>query len=273
MPGPLVSIVIPTRDRPALLRRAISSVLCQSYNNIELIVIDDGQSGDALKVYEETCDDRVRVYRNQHEKGACGSRNTGIEVARGAYYTGLDDDDYFHEHRIRVLLSAYRKEHSFVSSNSVHQWDGGERVEFRGGCVIRLSDLLWGRNCVGNQILTETTKMRAVGGFDESLVAGQDIDLWVRMIDRWGAALRIAACLYTADFDHGGPRISTTVKVARRTQDFLDRHGDRMSQAQTLVNLTRLRRHTGKQYAWALARSLCFPTSWNFYFRRMTREW
>ena len=269
----LVSIVIPTCNRPALLRRAVRSALRQSYRDIEVLVIDDCPHGTGAEVCDEFRDGRLRSYHNRSAKGACGSRNTGIDLARGEFYTGLDDDDYFHPDRINSLLSAYRSEYSFVASNALMLRNGGSEVRFRGGIVIRLPDLLWGRNCVGTQAFTETYRVRAVGGFDESLAAGQDTDLWIRMIERWGPALRIAQCLYTIDWDHDGPRITTTVGISRNMNDYIDRHGSKMGRAQRLVNLARISKYDNRPYHLLSAASLCFPASWNYYFRRMIRIW
>ena len=272
MPERLVSIVIATHRRPTLLRRALSSVLRQSYANIEAIVIDDSEGGEGIKVCEAIDDDRVRAYRNRRSKGACGSRNTGIELARGVYYTGLDDDDYFHEDRIGVLLNTYREEYSFVTSNVLQLRPNGASRRFRGGRLMRLTDILWG-NCVGNQIFTEMDRVRAVGGFDEKLQAGQDVDLWIRMVERWGNALRIEPCLYTMDLGHGGYRIGTTVDISTRVRDFLARHGPKLSVAQRLLCTMRMRKDTNMSYLRFAAASLCFPGSWNYWIKRTTRIW
>ena len=273
MSGALVSIVIPTYDRPVLLRRAIRSALRQTYSRVEVLVIDDGPNESGLEVCQEFRDPRLTWSRNRSAKGACGSRNTGIGLARGEYYTGLDDDDYFHPERITVLLDAYRPEFSFVTSNSIMLRNGDSEVRFRGGRVIRLPDLLWGRNCVGTQAFAETSRIRAVGGFDESLAAGQDTDLWIRMVERWGPALRIARCLYTIDWDHDGPRITTTVGASRNMKDYIDRHGSKMSRAQRLVNLGRVSKYENRPYRLFSAVSLCFPASWDYYFKRLVRIW
>ena len=272
MSDALVSIVIATYGRPALLRRAITSVLCQSYDNIEVLVIDDSHRGEGIEVCETFHDSRVRAYRNRRGKGACGSRNTGIELARGVFYTGLDDDDYFHEDRIRVLLNAYRKDYSFVASNILQVRKEGAALRFRDERMIRLRDILWG-NCAGNQIFSEIYKVRAVGGFDEELAAGQDVDLWIRMIERWGAALRIARCLYTMDLGHGGARIGTTVELSRRVNDFLDRHGAKLSAAQRLLCGMRMRKDSKMPYRVLAVTSLCFPGSWNYWIKRATKIW
>ena len=256
-----------------LLGRAIRSALGQTYSEIEVLVVDDCAKESGLEVCQGFRDPRLRWSRNTSGTGACGSRNTGIGLARGEYYAGLDDDDYFHPERINALLAAYRPEFAFVASNSMMLREGGREVRFRGGQVIRLQDLLWGRNCVGTQILTETSRIREVGGFDETLAAGQDTDMWIRMVERWGPALRIAQCLYTVDWAHAGPRITTSVGVARNMRDYIDRHGDKMNRAQRLVNLGRMNKYGNRPYRLLRAKSLCFPASWDYYFRRLVRIW
>ena len=268
----LVSIVIATHERPRLLQRSLTSVLSQSYDNIEVLVIDDSERCEGLEVCGGFRDPRIRAYRNRRVKGACGSRNTGIELARGAFYTGLDDDDYFHKDRIRVLMDTYREDHSFVASNILQVRERRTSARFRGERSIRLSDILWG-NCVGNQIFTETSKVRAVGGFDEDLAAGQDVDLWIRMIQRWGNALRIEPCLYIMDYDHGGARISTTVEISRRVSGFLERHGDKLTTAQRLLCSMRMRGGRKIPYMALAATTLAFPGSWNYWIKRATRLW
>lgn len=268
----LVSIVIATYQRPRLLQRALGSVLSQSYDNIEVLVIDDSDSCEGLEVCAEISDPRIRAYRNLRVKGACGSRNTGIELARGDFYTGLDDDDYFHKNRIEVLMDAYSENHSFIASNILQVRERRTSARFRGGRSIQRSDILWG-NCVGNQIFAETSKVRAVGGFDEELAAGQDVDLWIRMIQRWGDALRIEPCLYIMDYDHGGARISTTVEVSRRVSGFLERHGDKLSTAQRLLCSMRMRSGRKIPYLALAATTLIFPGGWNYWIKRATRVW
>ena len=267
----LVSIIIPTCNRPKLLRRAVDSALRQSYNEIEVLVIDDCRDAGAEKVCREFEDARLKVYYNKRKRGACGSRNTGLELARGAYYAGLDDDDYFHRDRIQRLLDAYQPEFSFVSSNLAILNNGFSRKQFRGGRTINLPDLLWGSNCVGNQVLCEIERIRRVGGFDESLAAGQDTDLWIRLIERWGPGLRIAPCLYTVDCDHGEPRITTTVGMSKNMEYYLERHGKKMGRAQTLVTKARMNKYGNRPYLLLRAASLLYPKSWTYYLKRLVR--
>ena len=247
-------------------------MLCQSYENFELLVVDDSSDGCAKGVCEEFNDERVEYLRNQYTKGACGSRNTGIARARGIYYAGLDDDDVFYRDRLSVLLGVYRRSYAFVCSNIVRIGDAERRSLYRGDLQIGLKEILWS-NCVGNQILSELSKVRFVGGFNERLEAGQDRDLWVRMIERWGKGLRISSCLYGLDVDHGRSRISERIPVARRERDFLRIHGHKLTPAQRIIEHARIRKHNGEPHTLGALSALRFPGTWEFLYKRKTRLW
>lgn len=104
---PLVSVIIPTYKRVKYLERALNSVLNQTYNNIEIIIIDDN---DPESNYRIETSELVNRYMKLHENiiyfkleknsGGCIARNKGIEIANGKYISFLDDDDLFHEEKI-----------------------------------------------------------------------------------------------------------------------------------------------------------------------------
>lgn len=88
---PLVSVVIPTYNRPHLLKRALDSVCRQSYNNIEVIVVDDASKEDIYSVISDY--NTVKMIKHEKNQGASAARNTGIDAARGKYIAFLDSDD------------------------------------------------------------------------------------------------------------------------------------------------------------------------------------
>lgn len=104
---PLVSTIITTYKRPTLLKRAILSVLNQTYNNIEIIVVDDNNPNSKYrKMTEDVMSDFIsnpQVHYVKHEvnKNGAAARNTGIDIAKGKYVTFLDDDDEFAKNKIR----------------------------------------------------------------------------------------------------------------------------------------------------------------------------
>lgn len=114
---PFFSVIVPTRNRPALFRRALESVLQQSFTRIEVLVVNDGSAAEFLPEYqamEAASDARVRwLYQpwraNGH--GPSYSINTGAQAARGQYLCILDDDDSWeaadHLHRAHAVISAH----------------------------------------------------------------------------------------------------------------------------------------------------------------------
>jgi len=102
MKSDLVSVIIPTKDRPELLLRAVHSVLAQTYQNIEIIIVDDGSS----QPFSIAIDDpRIKLLVNSVSLGGAAARNIGLRTARGDFICLLDDDDYYLPNKIDVQLS------------------------------------------------------------------------------------------------------------------------------------------------------------------------
>lgn len=90
----MVSVVIPTYNRAHVLNRAIRSVLGQTYQHFEIIVVDDGSTDNTEQVVKAIADDRVRYIRHETNKGtAAAARNTGIRQACGEFIGFVDSDD------------------------------------------------------------------------------------------------------------------------------------------------------------------------------------
>lgn len=90
---PLVSAVIPTRNRPDLVCRAVRSALAQTYPNLEVVVVIDGPDDATVRVLEALNDARIRIVALQENVGGSEARNVGVRAARGEYIGLLDDDD------------------------------------------------------------------------------------------------------------------------------------------------------------------------------------
>jgi glycosyltransferase involved in cell wall biosynthesis len=104
---PLISIILCTYNRARLVKRAIGSVLTQSYRNWELIIIDDGSEDDTRQVVAPLALSNPRIkYFFQANKGLARSRNIGITLASGDYLTFLDSDDEYCENHLAVRIQA-----------------------------------------------------------------------------------------------------------------------------------------------------------------------
>lgn len=204
----LVTIYIPTHNRPDLAKRAIQSVLNQSYKCIELIVCDDGSDWDSYEEVRSLISVVGGHYiRIDKASGACAARNVAIKAAKGEYITGLDDDDEMLSEHVAILVENYDSCYSFVCSGYSTVNKGRCKPQRSRHGRIDLSTLLHS-NCIGNQVLTETKKMLLVGGFDENMPAMQDYDTWIRLVQYFGDALKLHQYTYLQHTDHEQSRIS-----------------------------------------------------------------
>ncbi|MEW9674401.1 glycosyltransferase family 2 protein [Ammoniphilus sp. 3BR4] len=99
-----VSVVIPTFNRASLLRRSISSVLKQTYSNLELIIVDDGSTDNTKDVVDSFKDPRIKYIKHKINKNGAIARNTGIKAAKGKYIAFLDSDDEWVSEKIQKQL-------------------------------------------------------------------------------------------------------------------------------------------------------------------------
>src|SRR5687768_7852253 len=106
----LVSVIIPTRDRPEMLMRAVKSVAGQTYQNIETIIVNDGAEYDLEgMIRKETGIQAYRVLRSARKPGAAGARNTGFYASKGNFIAFLDDDDEWMPEKIEKQVEAFQR--------------------------------------------------------------------------------------------------------------------------------------------------------------------
>lgn len=134
----LVSVVIPTRDRPELVRRAIDAVFAQDHDgDIEVVVIFDRSTPDRSLL--RTAPGRsVRVLENTRTPGLAGARNSGIMAARGALVAFCDDDDWWRPTKLRRQVEAYERELARTGT-APHLVTTSIEVDFDGKCTPRLA--------------------------------------------------------------------------------------------------------------------------------------
>ena len=104
MAGPLVSVIVPVFNRQSLIADAVGSLVRQTVQDIEIIVVDDGSSDGSADVAERAGDDRVRIVGHGRNCGIPAARNSGLEAACGRYVAWLDSDDVAHPQRLERQL-------------------------------------------------------------------------------------------------------------------------------------------------------------------------
>ncbi|RMG30821.1 MAG: glycosyltransferase family 2 protein [Gammaproteobacteria bacterium] len=194
--GCTIAAVIPAWNAAPWIARAIESVLAQSRPPEELIVVDDG-STDATAEIVRGFGDRVRLV-SQANRGLSAARNAGIRAAGTDWIAFLDADDYWQPGKLeaQARLLADRPELAFVScaARLVYE-DGGEAGHWP--CMSEQEartplETLFRRHAAvagsGSAVVARRDLLLAAGGFDESLRALEDIDMWMRLAQRGGYA-------------------------------------------------------------------------------------
>ena len=101
---PLVSVIVPTYNRPAMLEEALRSVLAQTYTNFEIVVVNDAGEDVADVINRFQGRAKISYLRHSENKGLAAARNTGIRAANGKYIAYLDDDDLYYPQHLEVLI-------------------------------------------------------------------------------------------------------------------------------------------------------------------------
>lgn len=270
---PLISVYMPTYNRAQMACRAIDSVLAQDYPNFELIVVDDASKDDTIAVLTARYGDDARVTILQQEvgQGACAARNRAMQAAKGEFVTGLDDDDEFLPHRLSSLYAAYDDQYSCVCSAYIWDYGSVRKTLFAQRDTVSLSSLL-DLHTLSNQALVRRERMLQLGGFDTSLAAFQDYDMWVRVVQAFGPALRIADASYKVNVGHELGRITNSPKRMDAHQQFVAKHrslmNERNLQNQMFYRLTMQQQKLTLQQLISLCRYGLVKLKWRYYLKQ-----
>lgn len=203
----LITVVVATHDRPALLQRAVASVLASSYPKFEVLVVDDndvekgpGSTADALAGID---DPRLRIVRTLARRGAAGAFNAGLAAARGDVITALDDDNLMHRDWLRSVAWAFTtfpEVEALYGARVVE--DPGARDAVRSGALPAIEFGRYERrrheraNYIDRNTLAFRARHRDVR-YDEDIPAAIDWDHSMRLFDRTTPlALPVIACYY-----------------------------------------------------------------------------
>ena len=225
-PAPLVSVVVPTRDRAALLGETLASVRAQTLADWECIVVDDGSTDGTDELVRRLAerDPRVRYVRREIPRNAAAARNQGASLARGRYLGFLDSDDLFEPDKLAWQCAALEaRPDAVLVYGETFQFQDGDPS--RGG--LYLGHVPW-RPCgdaregllVRSAIyapLVRTEAFRRAGGFDETLVSAEDWDMWLTLA-REGAVLHEprVALRYRLHPGNKSADLATNLACARR---------------------------------------------------------
>jgi glycosyltransferase involved in cell wall biosynthesis len=188
MKSPAVSVIIPTRNRSQLVGRAIQSVLAQSFEDFELIIVDDASEDGTPEALAAFIDPRLKIFRNSRRLGGSGARNRGIASSTGRFVAFLDDDDEWFLQKLEKQVAKFKEcstEVGLIYCGFEVKSEKDTRIVMprdRGDLRMRL---LMGTTLGSPTPLIQKACFDEVGVFDESLESCQDWDMWKRISEKY----------------------------------------------------------------------------------------
>lgn len=189
----MISVVIPLYNKERQIADTLSAVLSQTYQDIEVVVVDDGSTDHSVEKVKTFTDSRIRLV-SQCNAGVSAARNRGIEEARGEYIAFLDADDEWRPEYLETqyhLTRKYPECNVFVCNYEFRDAEGGvkptiiRKLPFEGEDGI-LSNYFEVASCSHpplwtSAVMVRKTAIQAVGGFPVGVKSGEDLLTWARL--------------------------------------------------------------------------------------------
>lgn len=185
----MITVIIPLFNKVESIKNTVNAVLEQSFTNFELLVIDDGSTDDSLSVVKEIDDKRLKIIQKENG-GVSSARNLGIAEARFDWVTFLDADDIWHQDFLKNVCDV-------IYSNNQVKVIGTGYAEVKKDMTILKKQLPENKGFISNYyvvanakkdcvvissaVCVHKTAFLEVGVFNESLVIGEDLDMWERL--------------------------------------------------------------------------------------------
>lgn len=189
--NPIISVIIPTYNRANLIDQAIQSVLNQTYQNFEVIIVDDGSTDytkEVIRKFQER-DKRVKYIRHEKNRGGSAARNTGIKAAKGEYIAFLDSDDEWLPEKINLQIAVFKKgsDNLGVVYCDVMIKNNDEKIVnshyFFPQCRGYIYDFMLKRCALVpcSVLIVKKECFQQIGLFNEQFFACQDNDICIRL--------------------------------------------------------------------------------------------
>lgn len=186
----IISVIIPAYNAEKTIQETINSVLNQTFQDFEIIVINDGSTDSTLNIVSGINDPRIKIF-SYPNSGAAVSRNRGFDVANGEYIALLDADDLWTSDKLEAQYNALK---SHPQASVVYSWtdyinesgqflQSGRHLAFQGNVYPELLVKNFLEN--GSNPLIRRQTVIKIGGFDESLLGGQDWDFYIRLAQNY----------------------------------------------------------------------------------------
>jgi len=214
---PVISVVIPTYNRGCLLKRALGSIICQTYPHWEALVVDNHSSDDTDQVVDGCNDNRIRLLKVHNHGVIALSRNVGIREASGEYVAFLDSDDWWTPRKLEESLKYLEKGNDLVYHDLFVVSMHNQKVFWRKARTRALEnpvfeDLIANGNALNNSsVVIRKSILEAINCLSEDpeLIAIEDYDAWLRaarITEKFERIPRALGYYWTAGGNVSNPR-------------------------------------------------------------------
>jgi glycosyltransferase involved in cell wall biosynthesis len=183
---PFVTVFMPVYNAGKYLKDSINSILSQTYDNFEFLIVNDGSTDDSLNTINSFDDKRIRLIENDSNKGLIASLNIGLQASKGKYIVRMDQDDISFPQRIETQINFLEKNPDYGLLGSWFE-DFGEDIPTKvvkysaDNTTIRIRHLYQTHISHPTAVIRKAIIDKYNLQFDPNRVHGEDYDLWVRM--------------------------------------------------------------------------------------------
>jgi len=217
----MISVIIPLYNKENYIKRAINSVLNQTYQNFEIIIVNDGSTDSSLEKVKEIKDLRIKII-NQKNQGVSAARNRGIKEAKFNYVAFLDADDEWERDYLKTIVNLIKKypeckvfatNYKIVDSNGYVKYPriNGLPKDFKEGIIdcekyfeiaSKSDPILW-----TSAICVEKNAINAIGGFPLGVKLGEDLLVWAKLSYNYNIAYNknVRAIYYIQKLENNEP--------------------------------------------------------------------
>ena len=228
MEAKLVSVNITTYNRAHLLPRCLDSVLSQSYQNLEIVIVDDCSTDDTdsiVKQYQQK-DNRIKYIRHDENKKLSSARNTAIKNSNGFYIAFLDDDDeWIDRDKIAKQVEIFEKKNNIeIVCSGVNIIDSNRKIKRKHfekpnnlfAHILKTNGIIH-----TSTVMTKKSIVEKVGGFDIRIPRGVDSDFYRNCIVKYGYDVYFMEDITANYYEYGSDRMSQTNSVKSIEDDIL----------------------------------------------------
>lgn len=184
----MISVIIPTYNREKVIKQSIESILKQSYQDIEIIVVDDNSNDNTFELIKEVNSPKVRYYRLDKNMGACFARNYGVKKSNGEYIAFQDSDDIWNDLKLEKQLNYLISNNLDIVSCKIRIVGEEKENIFPSNTDIDINDI-YIKNKLSTQTLLGKRKSFLDTPFDERLPRFQDWDLAINLVKKYNICI------------------------------------------------------------------------------------